>query len=237
MRNMPGAGTAEMKRKTREWTSEPSVHAVTVARGKPIPFFYGFTVWGEQYVDYLCRFALPSFLSPRNIPALPNNDVSKFVIATTPKDENKIRSHSIFDVLGRIVNVEFVYLPSLAEGLPTVDNHPGKYNLLSIGHSIAADHATGRGCALFLGPDAIYSDGFLSRLYELIESGKEVVVGMGPRVNEETIVPALTELGLLKDGEPLVAPPRQAVELMLRHLHQDARLLRWSSPLFPYPPY
>jgi hypothetical protein len=237
MRDTPGTRTTQMNRETRGWTAEPTVHAVRVVSEKPIPFFYGFTVWGERYADYLCRFALPSFLSPRNIPALPNNNVSKFVIATTPQDENRIRSHPIFDVLGRIVSVEFVYLPIPAEGLPTVDNHPGKYNLLSVGHSMAADQATGRGCALFLGPDAIYSDGFLSRLYEMIESGKEVVVGMGPRVNEETIVPELTELGLLKNGEPLVAPPRRAVELMLRHLHQDARLLRWSSPLFPYPPY
>jgi hypothetical protein len=136
-----------------------------------------------------------------------------------------------------MIDVEFVHLPTSPEGLPTVGNHVGKYHLLSVGHSIAADRATGRGCALFLAPDAIYSDGMFSRLHDLVASGKHVVLGMGPRVNEETIVPELAELGLLKDAQPLTLPPRRAVQLLLRHMHHDARVLRWSSVLFPYPPY
>ena len=203
----------------------------------PIPFVYGFSVWGEKYVDYLCRIALSSMLSPRNIPALVNNDVSSILIATTPADEKKIRSRDIFRLLTRFINVEFSYLPQEDEKLPTVTDRDKKYHLLSQGHSMAADRAVGRGCALFLGPDAIYSDGMFSRLYQLVLLGKEVVVGMGPRVNEETVVPELTNRGLLLEGEPLVLQPRPAVDLLLRHLHEDARLLRWSSPLFPQVPY
>jgi hypothetical protein len=204
---------------------------------EPIPFVYGFSVWGEQYIDYLCRFALPSMLSPRNIPALVNNDVSSILIATTPEDEKKIRSHDVFRLLTHFINVEFLYLLFADDKLPTVADRDKKYHLLSLGHSMAADRAAGRGCAIFLAPDAIYSDGMFSRLYELALSGKEAVVGMGPRVNEETIVPELTSRGLLEEGKPLVVQSRAAVDLLLRHLHEDARLLRWSSPLFPQVPY
>jgi hypothetical protein len=203
----------------------------------PIPFVYGFSVWGEQYVDYLCRIALPSMLSPRNIPALVNNAVSSILIATTQADEKSIRSRDIFHLLTRFIDVEFAYLPQEDERLPAVTDHEKKYRLLSQGHSMAADRAVGRGCAIFLGPDAIYSDGMFSQLYELVLLGKEAVVGMGPRVNEETIVPELTSRGLLLEGKPLVLQPRPAVDLLLRHLHEDARLLRWSSPLFPHLPY
>ncbi len=204
---------------------------------QPIPFFYAFSVWGERYIDYLCRFGIPSLLSPRNLPALSNNDVSTFIIVTTAEDEVRIRARDAYRLLTRFINVEFHHLPVDSDQLPTMSDTHEKYNLLTLGHSIAADRATGQGCAIFLGPDAVYSDGMLSRLLQLAQAGKKVVVGMGPRVNEETIVPELTDRGLLREGEPLVVPPRQAVGLLLRHLHEDARLLRWSSPLFPRTPY
>ena len=234
------------KREGAEMGSKPTVIAKAARdlaqaeedpTAEPIPFFYGFSVWGERYVDYLCRFALPSLLSPRNLPALPNNDVSSFVIATTPEDERRLRSRDIFRLLTRFINVQFVYLRSAGEELPTESDRDEKYKMLSLGHSMAADLATGRGYALFLAPDAIYSDGMLSRLHELAASGKSAVVGMGPRVVEETIVPELTERGLLRDDEPLVLQPRESVGLLLRHLHEDARLQRWTSPLFPHTPY
>jgi hypothetical protein len=69
------------------------------------------------------------------------------------------------------------------------------------------------------------------------QAGKQIVVGMmGPRVNEETIVSELVDLGLLEEGAPLALGSRKAVELFMRHMHEDARLLRWSSPFFAQVP-
>jgi hypothetical protein len=201
-----------------------------------IPFFYGIPVWGEEYVEKLCSVGIPSLLAPGNIPALPNKGVSSFVIVTTPEDAARIRAKPIFALLERHISVEFLYLPSKGK-LPTSKDHGEKYVLLMIGHSMVADKAMGRGCAVFLGPDAIYVDGMMKSLHGHIVAGKEAVIGMGPRVAEETIVPDLVELGLLKDGEPLVVRPRQGVKLLLRHLHHDIRVHRWTSPFFPRNPY
>src|SRR5262249_37784702 len=93
-----------------------------------IPFFHGFCVWSERYIDYLCRFALPSLLSPRNLPTLPNNDVSTFVIVTTPEDEKRLRAREIFRLLARFINVEFAYLPATGGPLPTANDIADKYN-------------------------------------------------------------------------------------------------------------
>jgi hypothetical protein len=218
---------------SRSTGSEPA----PPTKGGPIPFFYGFPVWGERYIENFCRFTIPSLLSPNNLPGLPNNDVSRFVIVTTLEDAKRLREHSIFRLLTRFIEVEFLSLPSGDSPLPTSTEHDRKYLLLSAGHSIIGDRATGRGYALPLAPDAIYSDGMFRRLHEFAVAGKEVVVGFGPRVNEETITPELIELGLLQNGEPLCISPRHAVDLFMRHMHEDARLQRWASPLYARSPY
>jgi hypothetical protein len=205
----------------------PRASAVPVEQ---VPFYFAFTIWGRKYVDYLMRYGVPSLLAPNNIPALPNRAASSFIIVTTPEDEELIRAASIFDMLAQVIRVEFVRLPP-------VPLRMNKYQVLALGHGIVADMALGRGFAVFLGPDGIYPDGMMMRLYEHAQAGKQVVVGLGPRVNEETIVAELTETGALKAGEPLTVAPRQAASLLLRHLHEDARLLRWVSPMFPRTPY
>lgn len=216
--------------------AEPENWPIVVSAAQPIPFFYGFPVWGEAYVEKLCRVAIPSLLAPGNIPAMPNNGVSAFLIATTPEDAKSIRSKPIFRLLERHINVEFIDLPDQDE-LPTGDDRLGKYRLLMTGHGFAADRAMGRGCAVFMGPDAIHTDGMTKRLYEHIAAGKEAVIGFGPRVAEETIVAELADSGLLQEGEPLVVPPRLGVRLLMRHMHHDARVHRWTSPFFPHAPY
>jgi hypothetical protein len=201
-----------------------------------IPFFYGIPVWGDAYVEKLCRIAIPSLLAPGNIPAMPNNEVSSFVIVTTPADEMTIRSKAIFKLLESVINVEFLHLPTGDGGLPDGTDHR-KYSMLSKGHGMVVDRAIGRGCVVFLGPDAIHTDGMTRHLYDQVMAGKQVVTGTGPRVAEETIVPELERMGLLKDGQPLVVRPRPGVKLLMQHLHSDDRAQRWTSAFFARNPH
>jgi hypothetical protein len=225
---------------TQDSSVDPSMSAesnsgTVSVRQTPVPFFYAIPVWGERYVNYLCRYALASMLAPNNLPSLTNNDISTIIIITTPEDEKRIRATDVYGALAEILDFEFVHF-SLDGALPTPEQHEAKYNLAAVGHSMAADRAVNKGCAIFLAPDAIYSDGMFSRLHMWAQAGKQVVVGMGPRVNEETIVPELADLGLLEDGAPLALRSRKAVELFMRHMHEDARALRWSSPFFAQGP-
>lgn len=194
------------------------------------PFFYTIAIWGQRYVDYFARWAIPSLLAPNNLPALPNLTVSKFLIATTAEDERRIREKPEFRMLERFIEVEFAHFPAM-------QTHSDKYAGLRIGHSWGARCAMGKGFALFLGPDAIYPDGMFTALYRRAAEGKEVVVGMGPRVTEESVVAELARTDRIDKCEPLIVPPREAAALLLRHMHEDVRRLRWSSPLFAPTPY
>ena len=216
--------------------SSASAAAPIQTRNQQIPFFYGIPVWGDAYVEKLCSIAIASLLAPGNLPAMPNNDVSSFIIVTTPADEKTIRSKAIFRRLESFINVEFLHLPTDDRGLPDTHDHR-KYSLLSRGHGMVVDRATGRGCAVFMGPDAIHTDGMTQHLYKHVLAGKQVVVGTGPRVTEETIVPDLERLGLLIEGQPLVVKPRQGVKLLLDHLHNDDRVQRWTSAVFTRNPH
>jgi len=195
-----------------------------------VPFFYTFAIWGQKYVDYFARWAIPTLLAPNNLPALPNLAVSKVVIATTVEDEKRLRDKAEFRMLERFIEVEIIHLPAMAL-------QSDKYAGLRMGHSRGSELATGRGFAVFLGPDAIYPDGMFIALYRHAAEGKQVVVGMGPRVAEERIAEELSQAGRLDHAEPLVVPPREAAALLMRHMHEDVRRLRWSSPLFASTPY
>jgi len=234
------SATTKILPQPREITPLPQDQAIIGVNSPPniipssdlaqTPFFYTIAIWGQRYVEYFARWAVPSLLAPHNLPALPNLTVSRFLIATTAEDERRIRAKPEFRMLERFIEVEFAHFPAM-------ETHSDKYAGLRIGHSWGARCAMGKGFALFLGPDAIYPDGMFSALYRRAAEGKEVVVGMGPRVTEESIAAELTRTGRIDNCEPLIVPPREAAALLLRHMHEDVRRLRWSSPLFAPTPY
>jgi len=191
-------------------------------------FFYAFSVWGDQYVEHLGRFALPSLMAPRNIPSLPNKAVSQIVIATTPEDEQSIRALPIFPMVEANIPVVFLPLPS---------SSGDKYHRLTLGHAMAARRAIGQGYAVFLGPDAIHSDGMMQRLYNHAMAGRHAVVGMGPRIRLASTIEALTQQGSMSPGKPLVLPPRAMARILLDHVHPDYLALRYGSKTFPSTPY
>ena len=209
--------------------ASPSIASETIP-DQPPAFFYAMPVWGDAYVEKLCSVALPSLLAPRNIPSMPNNATSSFVIATTPADEKTIRASAIFKLLERYIRVEIRYLPDDPEG--SADKHW----MQTAGYRMVVEQALGRGCAIFLGPDGIFTDGLTRCLFDHVIAGKQVVFGFGPRVVEESILPDLIEQGCLTAGQPLAISPRQGAKLLMQHLHHDARVQRWTSPHFPTTP-
>jgi hypothetical protein len=192
-----------------------------------IPFFYAMPVWGDAFVAKLCSVALPSLLAPGSIPSMPNNATSVFVFATTPADENAIRAHPIFKLLEQYIRVEFRYLPNAPEG------NTDRRWMQTAGYHMAVEQAIGRGCAIFLTADGIFTDGLTRCLLDHVTAGKQVVFGFGPRVVEEAILPDLIQQGCLTAGRPLPVSPRQGVKLLMQHLHHDIRVQRWTSPHFP----
>lgn len=196
--------------------------------GGDLSFFYVNVVWGEDYVDLFTSLSIPTLLSPRNLPSLPNLAASQMLIVTTAGDELRIRGSAIFARLEQTIDVVF---------LPIELWSAQKYELMNHAHRRAIEYVAGRGFCVFLSPDAILSDGTLVRLYELARTGRRVVAGFGPPVILEGIVPEFKALRQYRAGEALSLPPRDLVSMALRHLHPDMCHHNAASDYFPEKPY
>ncbi len=213
----------------------PAVAKAAAAPGD-IPFVYGFCVWGKAYTDLCCDVAFATLLAPNNLPAMPNNAVSRISIVTTAESEADIRAHPIFAKLSALIHCEFLRLPDPE----TFAAHAGlakKYQLMTVAHSMLIEPAFGRACAVLLGPDAVFTDGMLPFLLDRIVAGYETVLGHGPRVRKESLLEELRQNYGLGSSEALNVPPREAVRLLMAHEHDDCKILHWSDPNFSHTPY
>jgi hypothetical protein len=196
--------------------------------GEEPRFYYIIAVWGAEYVRLLTAFTLPTLLSAGNLPNLPNRGASQFLIVTTSEDRKRITDSPIFPLLAATMEVVFLPLDEGVEG--------DKYNMMNRAHQRAIKYVDGRGFCVFLGPDAVISDGMLRRLYDLARAGRRVVVGCGLRVNQDTLLPELAALPTYSASAPLPLPPRQLVAMTMRHLHGDILQHDVVSESFPEQP-
>src|SRR5208282_5731824 len=71
------------------------------------PFFYIMVVWNDDYIDMMLDITIPSLLAEGNIPDMPNNADSRFIIITTLKDNERIVASEVYKMLSKIITVEF----------------------------------------------------------------------------------------------------------------------------------
>jgi hypothetical protein len=196
--------------------------------GEKPKFFYVDVIWGETYANLFTNFALAARLSPRNLPAMPNNAVSKSVIVTTEEDRARIAKNSLFKQLERLMDVVF---------LPLQVTTQGKYDLMSTGHRKGIEYVNGEGYCLFLTPDAIIADGSIPRLYEHACLGRRIVGACGPAVNEKSFLDDLSFDPSVDSGKLLSLSPRELARLIKRHLHPILSQQSISSSNYPIQPY
>ena len=187
-------------------------------------FFYVDVIWGRAYANLFANVSLASRLSPRNLPAMPNNAVSKSIIVTTEEDRALIERHSLFRKLRSLMAVEF---------LPIQISTQSKYDQMNAGHRQAIEHVGRPGYCVFFGPDAIVADGSMLRLYELARAGCRIVSGFGPSVNQAAFLHAVSSDPTVDTGRIFALPPRKMVELILRHLHVNTSQYDVRSNLYP----
>jgi hypothetical protein len=194
-------------------------------------FFFLMPVWGKRYIDYLLTFALPTLLSPNNLPWLPNRAVSQFTFITRSEDEEHIRASKLFKKLEALIPVKFIFL----------DFYQGdrieKFDQLGNALRLGAGEALGRGYCLFFHPDGLYSDGMVKHLYSVARSGKKACVTHGPNATIEKIVPYLRERNLLTFDEVSPIAPRVLSRALMDNLHPDTTIHCMGNPHYPVDPY
>ena len=173
------------------------------------PFHYILAVWGDAYTDVFLRYGLPTQLSKNNFPAVANGRSSIYNIFTFKDDLPRLEAAPAIAELRRWVDVRFhiADIPR-AEAL----SRWGRHEILSEFHRAGIRDAGRRGGYLmFLGPDALMSDGTLTAVERRVARGAEVIFIAGVRACLEDVLPTLD---VHREG---MALPLSA-ETLARHL-------------------
>jgi len=169
-------------------------------------------VWGELHRALFTDVALPTLLSPNNLPALAGKTRLTYKIFTTHYDAIKIRNSLPFKRLNEIVDVTIVQHDDFFERDVFSEHHHFQYQE----QCWAREHEA---FMVSVVPDIVWGDGCFSHLRKLFEQGKRAVYLKCMRVNCETFVPDFLSSVEQDYNGVMSIGGRDLVKLMLRHLH------------------
>lgn len=179
-------------------------------------------VWGQAYVRLFLHTALPTLLSPGNLPGLSNPAASRFHLYTRPEDEAMLRTSASFRQLIDLMPVEI----HLIHEPITVAHHT-----MSVYHAHTMRIADEAGIpAVFLPPDCVFSDGSMIRVEQLAESGVSVVYNTGLRTDRDRMT-ALLANHRVSGGSSIAIDGRTLVRYMINCTHDTAKLHFWQEHL------
>jgi len=95
----------------------------------------------------------------------------------------------------------------------------------------------GKGYCLFLHPDGAYSDGMMTYLDKIADTGVEVVLGSGPVATEEGARSHLAAHGLISRDKVVSMTSRELVEAFLSSPHPEVLAHMPDHPSFTENPY
>jgi hypothetical protein len=195
------------------------------------PFYFIVVLWGERFRNFLLDLALPTLLSPNNLPALNTRPRSKFLICTRREDWSAIERAPVFQLLSRYVEPVYVEIPPCPAGVPG-GIHMGTGHRLGYGLAHAA-----QAYAFVLMPDCVFSDGMVARLQELAREGVELVMIPALRFAQEPLFEQLRKAGISPadhDGSaaPIRLQSRDLVRMALASMHSESASYEWDATYF-----
>lgn len=181
-------------------------------------------VWGEEHTDMFINVCIPSLLTAGNINVLCTTPNPVFRIFTTPKDANRIKNALVSNRISKALDIK---IDMISE-----DDFSQKYTLVTKYFRKAIDLAVeDNAAAIIIGPESMLSEGYISNLLRIAESGKKVVMISQLRVNKDKFLPQLLK-EFSANGTLGEIKPRQLVRLALEHLHPFLKSSFWSSNNF-----
>jgi hypothetical protein len=171
-------------------------------------------VWGRAYVGTYLDLVLPSQLAPNNVPAIPHNSQSRYIICTTRDDAETIKGSRYFRQLEDILPVDLLMVDASIASPHKVMSDCYRQGILAAEANDAVP--------AFLTPDLIHADGNFRALWRWIEEGKHVVFVTGIRTEKEGVTADLKASFLASNGA-IVIQPRDLVRIGLENLHTIGR--------------
>lgn len=192
-------------------------------------------VWGEQYTNIFLDLCVPNQLSPANLPALARLAEVTYKIYATSSELSRITHDPGIQKISSLTRVEIL----ATDHFFRQDLHPADLHLhqMSMIHRISAASAMREDSAMiFLSPDSLWSDGFLTKIHEAALRGrKRMVMTFAPRTVMEKAVPDIKSRYNPIDGY-LHFSNREIVRIGLKHMHPLMNACFVDSDIFPESP-
>lgn len=191
-------------------------------------------VWGELYTNIFLDLCVPNQLSPANLPALAGLADVTYKIYATSSELNRISHDPGIQKISSLTRVEILAIDHFFRQ----DLYPASLDLhqMSMIHRISAASAMRENSAMvFLSPDSLWSDGFLTKLHEAALRGKRMVMAFAPRTVMEEVAPDIKSRINPKDG-CLSLSNRVLAGIGLKHMHPLIKACYADSDIFPESP-
>ena len=177
-------------------------------------------VWGDWYVDFFHAAALPTLLSPGNLPAFATQSTFTALVYTRPQDLDRLSRHPRMHDLARFADIRFKALPGDIEEFATgADGIRRKLTVMSRCLEVAiraAEEDPGL-VAMFPLADLLYADGALGAVHARMQAGCRAVGIVTPHLSAEAVLAA-------GDGLTAIAgTPEGLLRFTLDHAHESFR--------------
>lgn len=183
--------------------------------------------WGAAFVKTLTEFTLPSLLAPGNLPDWPYLAATKLTCYTRQSEWQQLQQHPVFIQLQTLLPIHWEAI-DVPEAVFSRDPSQKYYFKAAINRQVLAQAEHNQRAFLQIIPDMVYTAGALENLAQLIKTGKEVVLHIGPRL-AQTCLPALNHYC---QGHVLNISPAAANQLLLDYLHPEYQGYFWLAPCF-----
>jgi hypothetical protein len=190
-----------------------------------LPYTIIVPVWGAVHVARFLEWALPTWLSPGNLPGLAVRGPVDLLLLTSQRDFAAIENDPITARARACCNLKLVAIDDLLPGnISTVT--------LTLAFTRGVNLALAEGCdrrLIFLNGDFLLSDGSLASIANRFEAGQQLLLCSSVRVREELVSDDF--LRMRRDDGTMVLPSREAVGLALGALHPTVLACRVDQSL------
>ena len=172
--------------------------------------------WGQAFAQKVVRFTIPALVAPGNLPVLAQDFDVEISLVTQTELFDFIKSTPSYTRLCQIAQVSLIPVDDLLTGFPG-DYGPVLTFAMIRGYEDLGERMLNY-YLMFLNADFILADGSYRTAARLMKEGRGLIHSPSFRCVLEDILVDLEPL-VENEGSVLALPPRQMVDLALRHKH------------------
>ena len=169
-------------------------------------------VWGAAHVARLLDWALPSWLSPQNLPHLAAGARVELFLLAPKADIIEVSRHPTTALLEKYCTLKPVEIDDLILG----DASTVTLTLAFTRGANAAMSQERRPRLIFLNADFLLTNGSIASIARRFDAGQRLLLSASIRVREELV---LSDLARMRSDGSMIVPSREAVRLALGALH------------------